>query len=219
LIFLDHNGRVLLNLSDSALLQGPWDMTADETNPLAPILYVSTVLDGGITRINLRIESNFPVVESLTRVGSGFLHRPDPAALVVGPTGLLLDSTRNDLFIADTGNNRIQLLKGVQKGVDLGAGTTVFRGAPLRGPLALAATPIGTIMASNGDAAGSLSTPPNMVVEINPAEHKAVASRQLDTSGTPGAIFGIAIAPVDGRQSLLYVNDNSVTMNVLPESR
>jgi hypothetical protein len=220
LIFLSRQGHVLLDLSDSALLQGPWDMTADEANPEAPILYVSNVLDGTVTRIIMRIVGGEPVIESLTRVASGFLHRPDPAALVVGPTGLLLDHTRNDLYVADTGNNRIQFVAGVHSAAgDLGAGKTIVSGPPLRGPLALAATPIGTIVASNGDAAGSASTAPNMVVEFNPAARRVIAARQLDNSGTPGAIFGIAIDPVDGRTSLLYVNDNSVTLNVLPVSR
>lgn len=58
---------------------------------------------------------------------------------------------------------------------------------------ALAWTLEGTIVASNGDAAGDRATPPNMVVEFDPARGQFVATRQLDTSGTPGGIFGIAI--------------------------
>jgi hypothetical protein len=110
------------------------------------------------------------------------------------------------------------VLRGVRSTpFDLHAGRTVVSGAPLKGPLALAWSPFGTIVASNGDAAGDAQTPPNMVVEFNPYARRFLASRQLDTSGTPGAIFGIAIAPVAGKSSLIYVDDNTATLNVLPQ--
>jgi hypothetical protein len=231
LIFLDEHASVQLNLVDSSLLQGPWDLTADDSNPSAPILYVSNVLSGTVTRINLDVVNSqghpTPVIESLTTVGSGFMHRTDPNALVVGPTGLLLAPDRQTLYVADTGNNRIQALRGVRDThEDLHSGQTVLSGAPLKGPLALAWTPLGTIVASNGDAAGSAATPPNMVVEFDPRLREVVATRQLDRTmaGTPpsivpGAVFGIAIAPVNGTPSLIYANDNTTTVDVLPPAR
>ena len=231
LIFLDEHGTVLLNLVDSSLLQGPWDMAADDTDPDAPILYVSNVLSGTITRINLSVSRAegrpIPVIGSLTLIGSGFMHRTDPNALLVGPTGLLLARDHRTLYVADTGNNRIQVLRNVRETEsDLGHGQTLLSGAPLKGPLALAWSPTGTIVASNGDAAGNASTPANMVVEFQPQTGEVVATRQLDRtmSGTPpsivpGAIFGITIAPVSGKPSLVYANDNTGTVDVLPPAR
>lgn len=221
LIVLDQHGSVQLNLKSATLLQGPWDMTADDSIPTSPILYVSNVLSGTVTRINLHVRivngEPVPAVVTMTQIASGFLHRFDPAALVVGPTGLLLGRDHQTLYVADTGNNRVQVLGNVsQTRSDLGAGRTVVAGAPLKGPLALAWSPFQTIVASNGDAVGDPSTPPNMVVEFNAFLHRFVAKRQLDTSGTPGGIFGIAIAPVNQRTSLIFVDDNSVTLNVLP---
>ena len=227
LIFLDQHAHVLLNLTNSQLLQGPWDMTADGSDGDTPILYVSDVRSGTVTRINLHLDRDDgrlrAHVTSMTQIGSGFLHRSDPNALVVGPTGLLLTPDHDSLYVADTGNNRIQILHGVREASsDLGDGRTVFAGPPLKGPLALAATPFGTIVASNGDAAGQASTPPNMVVEIDPRSGKAVASRQLDMTMSggaivPGAIFGITTAEVRGQEALVYVNDNTTTVNVLFE--
>ena len=156
-------------------------------------------------------------VRAVTRIASGFLHRPDPNALLVGPTGLLLGADQQTLYVADTGNNRIQRLSGVRMAhTDQGPSTTVFGGAPLKGPLALAWSPRRTIVASNGDAAGDPATPPNMVVEIDPLLGQVLATRQLDTSAVPGALFGIAIAAVGDEPSLIYVNDNTATLNVLP---
>lgn len=228
LIFLDKSGNVLLNLQHSKLLQGPWNMTADDSSLHAPVLFVSNVLSGTITRVDLRVatKSGIPsvTVKSLTQIASGFLHRTDPAALVVGPTGLLLAGKghgkggHDSLYVADTGSDSIQLVQNAgQSKTHQGIGSTIVSGAPLEGPLALARTPIGTIIASNGDAAGppqSLSNI-NRVVEIDPRRHAFVASLQLDTSGTAGAIFGIAVASVNGTPSLVYVNDNTNSVNVV----
>jgi hypothetical protein len=35
------------------------------------------------------------------------VHRPDPAALVIGPTGLAYDAERDVLFVASTGDYKI----------------------------------------------------------------------------------------------------------------
>lgn len=221
LIFIDGLGNVLLSLSDSELLRGPWDLAVDERDASRPILYVSCVLNGTVTRVNLRVATllGLPTtdIQSLTRVASGFQHRPDPAALVVGPTGLVLSRSRENLFVADTGNNRIQFVHGVRgTRVDRGSGKTVVSGPPLRGPLALAKSPFDTLVTSNGDAAGNPSTPPNLIVEIDPKRGRFVATRQLDTSGIPGGLFGIDIARFGDRASLLFVDDNTNTFNVLP---
>jgi hypothetical protein len=225
LIFLNAQGQVLLTLTDPAL-EGPWDMTADERDPFDPVLYVSNVLNGTVVRLQAHIRFSFDfTLRTLTQrvtterpvvIGAGFSHRTDPAALVVGPTGLLLTPDGNSLYVADTGNNRIQRLDDVRESRgSRGAGQTVLAGAPLKGPLALAWSPFGTIVASNGDAAGDPATPPNMAVEFEPREHMVVATRTLDTSGTPGGIFGITIARFVGHTALIFVDDNTATVNVL----
>jgi len=58
----------------------------------------------------------------------------------------------------------------------------------------------------------SIDTHPNC---SSASSRRFVATRQLD-AGTPGGIFGIAIAHVAGQTSLVYANDNTVTLDVLP---
>lgn len=235
LIFLDSSGNVLLNLKDSSLLQGPWDMTADDSTN-HPVLFVSTVLNGGVTEIDISIDRSsghaLPVVRRMARIASGFTHRTDPAALVVGPTGLLLardehggarrheDDNHVSLYVASTGDNSIVRISGIERRHGRVRVETIASGAPLQGPLGLAWAPNGNIVASNGDATGPPETAAtmNLVVEVNPNRGSFVDARQLDNSGTPGAIFGIAIAPVNGESSLIYVNDNTNTVNVLPRA-
>lgn len=157
----------------------------------------------------------------MTKVASGFAHTTNPAALVLGPTGVLLSHDGRDLYVADTGNNRVQLVRGVRDARrSRGAGDTVVSGSPLNGPLGLAWTPRGTIVLANGDAFNLDAPPPpvNTLIEIDPANRDVVATRQqIDPPpDAPGTLFGIAVGRVLGKTSLLFVDDNQNTLFVVP---
>ena len=79
LLILDRNGNVVTTLTDSELLDGPWDLTINDQGALAQV-FVSNVLSGEVTRIDLQVPLNGnPVVESMTEIASGYLARTDPA--------------------------------------------------------------------------------------------------------------------------------------------
>ena len=214
LIFLDGNGNVVLTLTDSALLNGPWDMTVNDTKPNWPRLFVSNVLLGTIVRIVAHVDNGAISIQSITTIASGFAFRTDPAALVIGPTGLAWDSATDELFVADTGSNRIAELDHVSTAAfDQGRGETVFEGAPLEGPLGLVLTE-NHLIAVNGD---SVSSPtPNLAVEIT-RHGKLVATKTLDMSTpvTPGALFGITLTEFQDKPSLIFVDDNDNTVKIL----
>ena len=213
LIFLDGNGHVVLTLTDSALLNGPWDMTVNDTEPSWPRLFVSNVLLGTVVRIVAHVDNGAISIQSITQIGSGFAFRTDPAALVIGPTGLAWDSKTDRLFVADTGANRIAQLDRVSTAaVDQGPGSTVFAGPPLEGPLGLLLTPTAHLIAVNGDSV--TSTTPNLAVEIT-RQGKLIATKTLDTSGTSGALFGITLTEFQNKPSLVFVDDNDNTVKIL----
>ncbi|HZT97468.1 MAG TPA: hypothetical protein VFB34_11605 [Chloroflexota bacterium] len=216
LLFIDKSGHILLNLKDPAFVNGPWDMTADDRFTNRPILYFSNILNGTVVRLNLHVIQGRPTIESLTLVGSGFPWRPDPNALEVGPTGLALSHNHHSLYVADTTRNQIRLLRHVDTatGDGQGSGSLVASGGSLEGPLALTWAPNGDLITSNGDASGPAHTKRNInrVVEINLRQHTIVDSLQLDTTGTPGAIFGLAVTRLAGKEALVYVDDNSNTL-------
>lgn len=214
LIFLDGNGHVVLTLTDSALLGGPWDMTVNEKNTNAPVLFVSNVLLGTVVRIVAQVSDGTISIHSITQIGSGFSTRTDPAALVIGPTGLAWDPQGDQLFVADTGTNRIAVLRRASTTTsDQGNGTTVFAGAPLEGPLGLVLAEH-SLIAVNGDSVSNAT--PNLAVEITATPHgKVIATKTLDTSGTPGALFGVTITEFQNNPSLVFVDDNDNTVKIL----
>jgi uncharacterized protein (TIGR03118 family) len=211
LLILDRDGNVVTTISDSALLDGPWDLTVNDQGSQAQV-FVSNVLDGVVTRVDLSIpKSGAPTFESLTRIGSGYLTRTDPAALVVGPTGLAYDARRDILYVASTGDNAIFAIRGARsRTTDAGTGRVVYRdNAHLRGPLGLVLAPNGDLITSNGDAVNANASQPSELVEFTPGG-KFVGQFSIDP--TQGAAFGLAVSDVGGVLRLAAVEDvtNSV---------
>jgi hypothetical protein len=89
LLFIDQNGK-LLGQVDAANLDGPWDLALKDDFDHAKV-FVSNVLNGTVSRIDLSLPDSKTVkVGPITQIASGYQHRTDPAALVLGPTGPLL---------------------------------------------------------------------------------------------------------------------------------
>ena len=228
LIVLDSMGNAVETFFGS-LINGPWDMTAQDGWSQAK-LFVTNVLNGTVaaggavvnggtvTRLNLKVSTSaMPVLESITVIGSGFAEHTDPAALVIGPTGVGLRSTSEEdrdgdqddalLYVADTVNSRVAVIDHpLTRSTSAGTGHTLSSGGSLNGPLGLTVTPGGEILTVNsGD---------GFITEITPFGHQ-VAKTQLDSSGSPpgaGALFGLVFDPAHG---VYYVDDATNTLNLL----
>jgi hypothetical protein len=217
---LNANGKVVSTLTDSKLLDGPWDLTIQDDGTFAQV-FVSNVLSGTVTRIDLSLPPHgIPRVMSETQIASGYVHRPDSAALVVGPTGLAFDNQSDTLYVASTGDNEIFAIHNaaiVQR--DHGMGS-VFVNDPtdLHGPLGLVLAPNGDLIAANGDAVNPGGTP-NDLVEFG-RHGKLIGTFQVDP-GLAGAAFGMALSVEAGQIEFATVNDNANTVEVftLPFSK
>jgi hypothetical protein len=113
LLLIDKNGNLANQLTSTSLLNGPWDLTVKQDGRRAKV-FVTNALSGTVTRLDLRIvgdgdgdKKDSVIVERETQIASGYLHRCDPAAFVVGPTGLALDKERDILYVSSTGDNAI----------------------------------------------------------------------------------------------------------------
>jgi hypothetical protein len=218
LIVLNSSGRVVETIAGHGI-NGPWDMTALD-NDTQVDLFVTNVLNGTVAgngaivrqgtvlRLNLIVEPHrAPRVTAITTIGSGFAEHTDPAALVVGPTGVGL-AKNGTLFVADTVDNRITAIKNAVKRDDsAGTGRVISSDQSLSGPLGLAIAPNQNILTVN-----SLD---GNLVETRP-DGRQVAVRTLDISGTPpgaGALFGLAVNPAS--PSVYFVDDATNTLDLL----
>jgi len=218
LIVLDPWGHVRETFTGHGI-NGPWDSTVADFGGTAE-LFVTNVLNGTVAangatvdhgtvvRLGLVLPSHgLPYIFRSDTIGSGFAEHLDPAALVIGPTGVGL-SPHGTLYVADTVNNRIAAIPGaLWRTSSAGTGYTVSQGGHLNGELGLVVAPGGDILTVNsGD--GNL-------VEVTPSGAQ-IAVRTLDSSGSPagaGALFGLVVKP--GHRAVYFVDDATNTVDLL----
>jgi len=186
----DKNGNLLATFNDPTLLDSPWDLTINDGGSTAQV-FVSNVLSGTVTRLNVSISGSGVTLVSKTRIGSGFGHQLIPAIVAVGPTGLAYDQDRDLLYVASTADNEIfAIANAAKRTTSAGTGFVVFADQThLHGPLGLTLAPNGNLITANGDGVNAGGTQ-NDLVEFT-KEGMLVATYQLD-GGNPGAAFGIA---------------------------
>ena len=212
LIVLDSNGKPVLTLAGNGI-NGPWDMTALDLGSAA-LLYVTNVLNGTVAANGsvvsqgtvLRIVLSTPhggtprEVERAV-IASGFGERTDPAALVIGPTGLAI-TPDGHLYVADTLQNQIVVISNViSHSSPPGAPQTVSQGGALNAPLGLVLAPNGDILTVNGGDGNMVETTPG-------GQQVAVKAVDVSQQGA-GTLFGLAITP--SGKGVYFVDDLATT--------
>ncbi|MBV9533805.1 MAG: hypothetical protein JO321_00155 [Solirubrobacterales bacterium] len=205
LTILNSNGKVV-NTIKGGPINGPWDMTAVVRGNKAT-LFVTNVLNGTVkaagkivhrgtvVRIGLKLSKTNATMTSERVIATGFGEHTDPAALVVGPTGVGL-GPNGTLYVADSVANRIAAIpSAMTRMTKLGhGGVTVSTGNLLIDPLGLAIAPNGHIISQNGGNGNSVETTPG----------GQQFAKTLVSNGA-GDLFGLAIAPK--ASGIYFVND------------
>jgi hypothetical protein len=233
LLVLDSHGNVAETITDTQI-NGPWDMTVldaegggghhvqtgDDDGRNGATLFVTNVLngtvagggqivnEGTVVRIGLRVSAGSPPsVTSLTVIGSEFPERTDPAALVIGPTGVALSKNNRTLYVADSLNNRIAAIANPLTRHSSGhTGSTLTSGGSLNDPLGLTLAVNGDVLTTNGN--------DGYLVETTPRGRQKSKTLLDDTGGPPpgaGTLFGLVDVPGQG---LYFVDDGSNTLNL-----
>lgn len=221
LLVLNSSGNVVETIYGT-LINGPWDMTtidrSDDDGDGWAALFVTNVLNGTVAaggsfvhrgtvvRVDLTLsKGTAPFVEAMTVIGSGFAERTDPAALVIGPTGVGVSADGFSLYVADSLNNRIVALPfPLFRQSSAHTGFTVAKGGALNDPLGLTVATNGDILTVNGGDGYMVRTSPDGL---------QVSKTLLDSSGNPpgsGALFGL----VTIGQNVYYVDDATNTLNL-----
>jgi hypothetical protein len=221
LIVLNSAGKVVRTISGGKI-NGPWDMTGAQVgddailfvtnvlNGLSPIAPPTAVVNGG-TVVRVVLDLLTYRVDSETVIANGLPERNDPAALVVGPTGVGLGFNGAVLYVASTEDSRITAVPApfFLQEPSLGPGFTVTSGGSLNAPLGMTVAPNGDIITVNGG--------DGKAVETVPLRGQQIATAQLDNTLVPGlpngngTLFGVALTP-DGK-GLYFVDDGTNTLN------
>jgi hypothetical protein len=215
LTVLDRHGEIVAMLDDRPFVEGPWDLTIDDHGDFAR-LYVSNVLTATVTRIDLSVGRHTVTVLSETVIASGYMNGCDPAAFVLGPTGLAHDEKRDILYVASTADNTIFAVDDASdRCTDAGMGRPVVTDAThLHGPLGLVLAANGDLISAQGDAVNGDASQPSEIVEFT--KHGDFVD-QISVDSNQGGAFGIALEqkrndPDDFR--FAAVNDNVPNLDV-----
>lgn len=215
---------------------GPWGeayVAANGQNPAA--LYISNS-NGTIDRITL--SGDTPT--GFTPVVQGFCGSGQPGS-IFAPAGLTYDPSVDTLYVIDTSSYSVIALANVSSigasgvtvagqcsstttpptpmptfsGASASSASVIAHGAPLFAPLSAALLADGDLIVENSDINLPSGQMPNLAIEVSPVFPGGFVGQpvQLDTSGTPGALFGI-VATVDGQgNQIIYFNDDNATPN------
>ncbi len=181
-------------------------------------LFLSTVLNGGATQgvhtiknstvLRIRLQTapgQPPKVTGQQVIANGIPWRDDPAALVIGPTGVAL-AANGTLYLADTLSNRIAAIPDAMTRTTSAAdgGTTVSVAGKLKQPLGPTLAPNCDILTTNaGD---------GNIVETTPAGRQ-LTTQTADSKTGAGSLFGLVLNAAGN--GIYYVDDGDNTLKLL----
>jgi DNA-binding beta-propeller fold protein YncE len=214
---LNSSGTVVKTLTDSKLLAEPWDLAVNDQGDQVQV-FVSNLskfqgTTGTVTRLDLTISSGTITVGQPVQIASGYTVQANQAAVVLGPTGLAFDPTKDTLYVASPGDNAIYAIPNALETGTPGTGTLIFNDPTrLNGPLGLVLAPNGDLITTNGDAFSTTSSVlPSELVEFTPTGH-FVAQFQLDP--VAGSAFGLALGFSNNHLFLAAVDDNTNSLDL-----
>jgi type 1 fimbria pilin len=209
---IDRNGKWLQTWTDPVFLDGPWDLALDDDGPRSHI-FVSNVLNGTVTRLDVAVSYKGVTLLKKTTLATGYTHRPDPAALVLGPTGLAFDEESGALFVASTADNQVyKIPQASVASKPVNRGTLVFSDPHLRGPLALRFAPNGNLLTANGDAVNADPEHPSEIVEFTKSGQFI---REYNVDASQGGAFGLdAVRDSDGGFNYAAIDDVTNNLSV-----
>lgn len=215
LSFIDRTGNFLGSINNKSLIDGPWGLALYDHNNGTATVFVSNVLAGTVVRLTLAYQAEAVTFVVGTVIGSGFSHRLDPAALVLGPSGLLYDAIHDILYVASSTDNAVYALHGAGAATSsLGTGTLIYQDlVHLHGPLQMAVSPTGHLLVANSDGSNVDPNQPSELVEFT-TTGEFIAQSSIDPNN--GGAFGLALWNVGfGTIEVAYVDDNANTLTLV----
>jgi hypothetical protein len=216
LLFIDPRGHLLGALSGTNYVNGPWGMALHDFGGGLAQIFVSNVLSGDVFRFDVSYDGGGQTVSirNAVKIASGYAHRTDPAALVLGPSGLAYDAQHDVLYVADSADNAIYAVREAgDVSSSQGTGSVIFNDATkLHGPLDLTFTPAGHLIVANSDGSNVDPNQPSELVEFTTGG-EFIGQYSLDPNN--GGAFGVNVTNLGSSTvRVAAVDDNANTLKI-----
>lgn len=198
-----------------ANVDGPWGMAIHDTgNGVTGTaqVFVSNVLSGVISRFTINYTAS-NLSATVMVLADGFNHRTDPAAIVLGPSGMAYSASNDTLYVASSSDNAIYKITGATNATATVTPTLLVEDTThLHGPLDIAILPDGNLVVANSDGSNADPNQPSELVEYTP-EGSFLAEQSVDPNN--GGAFGVATYNIGwGTFRLAAVDDNANTLDI-----
>jgi hypothetical protein len=213
LLVIDSSGKLVTTIKDGT--NGPWGLAINNQGKTAAQLFISNVLDGIVTRLQVSFQQGFSVIGTATTIGAGYAFGLDSVGLVVGPAGLAYDSDKDVLYVASEDDNEIfAIVHAASARSSSSQGTLVYADNDhLHGPLGLMIAPNGNLVTANADPAVHVDPlQPSELVEFTTSGQFV---RQFSIDPNTGSAFAILNVASGGANQFAYVDDTSSTLSIV----
>lgn len=215
LAVVNRNGQFLGTFGTLSSVDGPWGMALYDTgNGVSGTAhaFVSNVLSGVISRFDITYTAA-GIDATVITLADGFSHRTDPAALVLGPSGLVYNPTNDTLYVASSSDNAIYEIQTATKATSTVNAIMLFQDfTHLHGPIDLVILPNGHFLVANSDGSNANPNEPSELVEYTPTG-QFLGQGPVDPNN--GGAFGLATSNLAwGTFRMASVDDNTNTLSI-----
>ena len=209
LLVINNQGKLIQTIT-SPEINGSWDMALVDLGDRA-VAFISNAISGTVSRLDFTVNPAGLSLQSAKTIASGYLHRPDPAALFVAPTGLVYDHRRDVLYVASTDDNAVFAVRdAIDRRQDGGPGEIIYQdNQHLHGALAMAMAPNGHLLVTNSDVINSDPNQPSEIVEFTT---NGQFVKEIPVDPNQGGSFGLAVNVNDATATLAAVDDNTASL-------
>ena len=211
LLVINNRGNLVQTITN-ANIQYPWDMAlVDEGN--TAVAFISNALTGTVSRLEFSVGTTGLTLTDSKTIASGYMHRADPVALFVAPTGLVYEKHRVVLYVASTEDNEVFAVHdAATRHSDGGTGNVIYQDdTHLHGALAMALAPNGHLLVTNSDVINGDPKQPSEIVEFTKSGDFV---KQLSVDPMQGGSFGLAVNPGEDVTTLAAVDDNTASITI-----
>ena len=212
-LVLNSKGQLVGTLTDPKLVDGPWGMAVRDLGTSAQIFF-SNVLNGTITRLDVQVFGGAWIqVRDAITIASGYAHRTDPAALVLGPSGLVYNPANDTLYVASSAENAVfAIAQPGDLSADGGRGQMIYQdNTHLHGPIDLVIAPSGHLIVANSDGSNADPNQPSELVEFTP-NGQFVSQYSVDPNN--GGAFGVGVMNLGDALRFAAVDDNANALKI-----